>query len=93
MISTPLSVQEWSKVLAMHPDQAFTRYIHRGLCFGFRIRFDSSSKLKSTDTNMHSAFEHQQVVTEYLQKKLSMGRMLGLFDKATCLALAPTAAD
>ena len=86
-ISTPLSVQEWSKALAMHPDQAFTRYIHRGLCFGFRIGFDRSSKLKSADTNMHSAFEHQQVVTEYLQKELSMGRMLGPFDEATCSAL------
>ena len=43
-ISTPLVVQEWVKALSTHPDQAFAKYIHRGLSFGFRI---GSSKLKS----------------------------------------------
>ena len=83
-ISTPLVVQEWVKALSTHPDQVFAKYIHKGLSFGFRIGLNRSSKLKSASTNMHSAFEHQQVITEYLQKELSVGRMLGPFDKASC---------
>ena len=80
VISTPLSVEQWSKALSVHPDQAFARYICNGLRFGFRIGFNRSSHLKSASANMYSAREHPEIITEYLHKELALGRLLGPFE-------------
>ena len=79
-ISTPLRADKWSKALAAHPDHAFVRYVCNGIRFGFRIGFNRSSQLKSATTNMQSAFEHPEVISQYLQKERSLGRLLGPFE-------------
>ena len=38
---------------------------------------------------MHSALEHPEVVRAYLDRELSLGRMLGPFPKVATLSLAP----
>ena len=79
-MSTPLITEEWERILATHPDQAFARYICGGLRTGFRIGFDrSSSPLRSTATNMPSASQHPDVIMGYIEKELSLSRMLGPF--------------
>ena len=72
-VFTPLKVDAWVKALSPHPDQAFARYICDGLRFGFRIG-------KSASSNMLSASTHPKVVSDYIDKELRLGRMLGPFD-------------
>ena len=79
VINTPLSVGMWALALQPHPDQAFTRYVLEGLCHGFRIGFNRGMPLRSAQANMRSALLHPGVVSEYIRKELSMGRMLGPF--------------
>ena len=79
-ISTPLQADKWSEALAAHPDHAFVRYVCNGIRFGFRIGFNHSSQLKSATTNMQSAFEHPEVISQYLQKERSLGHLLGPFE-------------
>lgn len=81
-ISTPLNTSAWVRALSSHPDQAFARYITNGLQEGFRIGFKWGSPLRSARSNMHSACQHPQIITEYLQKEQSLGRMLGPFKTA-----------
>ena len=84
-VSTPLVYDNWAAILVGHPDQAFVRYICDGIKFGFRIRFQWGSPLSSASSNMESARQHPAVISEYLQKELSMGRMLGPFTNTQTL--------
>jgi len=77
-IPTPLSVATWQQLLANHPDEQFQRYIVEGIRLGFRIGFDSSHPTHSSRRNMKSAYEHPQVVQEYLDRELSLQRVLKL---------------
>ena len=84
-MTTPLQRREWEKVLATHPDHAFARYICQGLQYGFRIGFHHGAPLQSAKRNMESARSHPEVVTDYLQKECSLGRMLGPFSETEAL--------
>ena len=72
-------VAEWANTLQTHPDKAFRRYIIDGLSYGFRIGFNRCTSLSAAASNMHSARLHPEVITHYLQKEMSLGRMLGPF--------------
>ena len=78
-VSTPLVVEAWARALAHHTDRAFARYVCTGLQYGFRIGFAGTVHLKSAKNNLPSALEHPAVVSRYLAKELSLGRMLGPF--------------
>ena len=82
-VSTPLVIHEWEEVLSHYPDKAYARYICAGLRQGFRIGYKRGRKLKSAVANLGSAVEHPKVITEYLQKELGLGRMLGPFQDTT----------
>jgi len=84
-VSTPLAVEAWAKALSRHSDRAFARYICTGLKFGFRIGFSGGTLLHSATENMRSTHEHPSVVSDYLQKELALGRMLGPFNDASHL--------
>ena len=79
IVTTPLMVPAWSKALQTHRDQAFAQYVVNGLCHGFCIGFSRSTPLRSARTNMGYAHLHPGVVTNYIEKELSLGRMLGPF--------------
>ena len=72
-------------MLANHPDQAFARYICDGIEHGFRIGFQRDSPLRSATINMESARQHPDIISKYLQKELSLGRMLGPFSSTKLL--------
>ena len=76
-VSIPLVVSAWERALQCHPDQAFARYILNGHVRGFRIEFNRKFPLQSAAANVGSALLHTKVVTDYLRKELSLGRMLG----------------
>lgn len=85
VVSTPLITEAWASALSSHPDRAFARYICNGLQFGFRIGFAYDSPLRSAPSNMISTYQHPKVVTEYLHKEVTLGRMLGPFTDPTSL--------
>ena len=72
-IVTPLQVEVWEAGLAAHPDRQFAEYILRGLRQGFRIGFDRAKTLVSATSNM--AIPHEDVVQNYLEREVSLGRM------------------
>ena len=73
------------QALSAHPDRAFVRYISEGLQWGFRIGFWNGSPLRSAISNMRSASEHPEIISQYLQDELSRGRMLGPFSDTRTL--------
>ena len=83
-VSTPLVTQKWAYALQNHPDQAYVNYILEGLEHGFRKGFNRNSRLNSAKSNMQSAILHPKVITEYLQKEIKLGRMIGpISEKST----------
>ena len=65
--------------MSHHPDQAYAHYVCSGLRQGFRIGYHRGGKLKSAGANLGSADEHPEIISEYLQKELELGCMLGPF--------------
>lgn len=79
-IVTPLQWQAWEGALRSYPDKQFARLIVDGLREGFRIGFNyDSNGPKSSTRNMRSAYEHPEVVWEYLSQEIRQGRILGPF--------------
>ena len=78
-ISTPLVLEEWKNELEHHPDQAFAKFIIRGISTGFRIGFDRLKPLRSAPKNMQSALSHPEVVSTYIADEISAGRVVGPF--------------
>ena len=65
-------------MLGGHPDRLFYYYICSGLAHGFRIGFDyGSHTCRSGKGNMQSVLEHPEVVSGYLQREVSLGRVKG----------------
>ena len=61
-----------------HPDRRYASYVTAGLREGFRIGFSyKKSKVKKASQNMQSAYEHPEVVSDYLQKECKEGRVVG----------------
>ncbi len=75
-ITTPLISRVWERELATHPDQKFARYVTQGIKQGFRVGFNHVAPLISSSSNMSSALEHPQVVSDYLQQEVTLNRML-----------------
>ena len=76
VVATPLIREAWAMAISTHPDQAVARYICNGLQFGFRIGFAYGAPLRSASTNMESARQYPAIISDYLRKELSLGRML-----------------
>ncbi len=75
---TPLDWRRWAQRLQRHPDGIFGRYIVAGLKEGFHIGFRYGSiTCQSARTNMQSATLNPQVVDQYLEKEVSLGRVAG----------------
>ena len=85
VVQTPLVVDAWASALQSHPDRAFARYIVNGLRQGFRVGFHRPSPLRSATGNMGSARLHPEVITDYLRKELTLGRLLGPFSGSLVL--------
>ena len=76
-VSTPLIWREWAKVLEGHPDPDFRHYILNGIAHGFRIGFDyKHHQCRSATSNMQSSITNAEVVKEYLDKEVSLWRII-----------------
>ena len=78
-ITTPLRWRTWEKALGSFPDREFAAYIVSGIREGFRIGFDYCryQRLKSKARNLGSAYEHPNIVGDYLSDELREGRIAG----------------
>ena len=76
-IVTPLRVSEWEKLLLPHPDRQFVDYLLDGMKKGFRIGFNYLSKTRVTKRNMKSAYQHPEVVQQYIDNEVRLGRVRG----------------
>ena len=84
-IRTPLCAAAWDRALVSHPDRAFTHHVSQGLHQGSRIGFNHRTPLKSAASNTGSAHQHPTIISEYIDKELSLGHMLGPFQNASAL--------
>ena len=84
-INTPLNTQNWHKCLCRHPNQELVSYFLKGLSAGFRIGLCTPvHSLHSAHKYLQGALLHPQVVDDYLQTELSLGRISGPFQKSQC---------
>ena len=80
-IMTPMVASKWERLLASHPDDAYSAYLMRGLRDSFRIGFGyGSTRCRSAVSNMQSAGERPSMIDTFLATKLAVERVLGLVD-------------
>ena len=79
-ITTPLHHQGWQEALQTHSDREFAEYITEGISRGFRIGFNyvKARSCTSAKRNMISAYEHPEVVSEYLRAECEANRVIKL---------------
>ena len=81
MINSPLVVDQWRALLSEHPDGEFKEFLLSGIVEGFRIGFNyTQSECRSAKRNMLSAMQNPSVVSDYLSKERSLGRVIGPLD-------------
>ena len=78
-IHTPLRVEQWAARLQNHPNRLWVECLLSGLRDGVPIGFNPLFSCQSAKSNMHSAFEHQEVVQSYLDNELVCGNVAGPF--------------
>ena len=69
--------REWNLELRDHPDPVLRHYILNGIWNGFRIGFDRGVPCTPASSNMRSALDNASVVQEYLDKEVTLGRIVG----------------
>ena len=66
-----MRIEFWRSELTTHPDQQFVAWICKGIERGFRIGFsDRYVELRPARSNMISAIEHPQIITDYIKGEL-----------------------
>ena len=76
-IVTPVCQKFWKDKLATHHDPDFVGWVLRGLQEGFRLGFDDTKvNLSSAHSNMNSANQHPELVSQYIQKEVLAGHLL-----------------
>ena len=79
-ITTPLSLPGWHNLLRGYPNQAVVHFFLRGISEGFRIGYNYKEfTYKPARRNLLGAVSHPEVVDQYLQTEISLGRVIGPF--------------
>ena len=89
LIKTPLRWRAWENALCLFPDQDFAEWVVQGIHYGFQIGFDYNQRpqLRSKARNMGSAYEHPEVVAQYLAEECRLGRVAGPISVLSSLQL------
>ena len=86
-VRTPLDVSAWNQYLSNLSTDPLVQFFIKGISEGFRIGYIGHEiNCQSARTNLQSAYEHPDVVREYLKKEVREGRVAGPFDRS----LAPS---
>ena len=79
-ISTLLSLSGWRLLLHGHPNWDLVHLFLTGISQGFRIGYNyRTTTCKPSKRNLPGALSHPEVVDEYLQTEISLGRVVGYF--------------
>ena len=79
-VSTPLSLSGWRIMLQGHPNRDLVHLFLIGITQGFKIGYNYiTATRKPAKRNLPGATSHPEVVDEYLQTEVSLGRVVGLF--------------
>ena len=70
-------LDQWHILLAHHPDQQLAEYILNGIQHGFQISLNLGTSLCLACQNIQSAYDHSEVVDEYIASELSKGHLIG----------------
>ena len=82
-ISTPLNISSWTYHLSAYPNQDLVQFFQQGISNGFRISYKiNSPTLHSAKKNLEGAYLHPQVVEEYLQTEIDLGRLVGPYSQS-----------
>ena len=73
--ASPLRSQAWEAGLLSYPDQQFGQFLLRGIRDGFRIGARELGGRQSSKRNLQSAYEHPQIIRDYLAREESLGRI------------------
>ena len=77
--STPvvgfMQLERWERFLAVHPDQSYAAFLHRGFTYGFRVGFDRSRSLSPAQSNLLSVSLNPLAVSSYLSEEVARGRL------------------
>jgi len=79
---TPINVDRFQHELRHHPNPDKVVYVVQGLREGFHLGFNYSTSLKSASGNMASALQNPQVIDNYLQSEVQLGRVAGPFSES-----------
>ena len=81
--ATPLDAARWQRLLVSHPDRDFATYVSHGLKFAFDIGH-RGHRPALTARNLHSAFEHADVVDAHLEQSHGWPLLLSPFPSMCC---------
>ena len=84
---TPICVHRLQHELRHHPNPDRIGYVGQGLRHGFRLGFNHTIHPMSSSGDMSSAFLNPQVIDNYLQSQVQMGRVAGPFLEPPLLGL------
>ena len=73
--ASPLHSQAWEAGLSTYPDQQFAQFLLRGIRDGFRIGAREHGRHQSSKRNLQSAYEHPQIIRDYLAREERLGRI------------------
>ena len=74
---SPINVPVLHTYLQSHLDQAYVTFIIREVSQGFRVGFDHQRRLIAQRSNHPSSLANSKVVSEYVTKEVTLGRMVG----------------
>ena len=77
-----MNVAQWKKSLVKHPNRAFVNFFNSSISQEFRLGFNNPTfSLKSACQTLLLAYEHPEVVDEYLAAEIAQSRIAGPFKK------------
>lgn len=74
-LQSPINVGQGEILLESHSDRSFVRFILEGLRRGFRIGFNKKKGSLDQRRGNMSKCKNKQLVSSYLERELSLGRM------------------
>lgn len=78
VITTPLVPSAWRTMLISYPHRHMVDLFLHGITTGFRVGYNlPSTTFKSAKKNMKPAYDHMEVITDYLATEVAEGRAMG----------------
>ena len=82
-ICTPLDYSAWGYFLQVEANKELTHFFLKGISQGFHVGFDyENCILQSATKNLQCAYNHPQVVEDYLHSEVTTSRVAGPFYQA-----------